>query len=156
MSSRIRKSATAAAFLCAVTGSFEGLQQTAYRDPVGIATICYGATKNVRMGMKATKAECDARLVADIIEHEEGLLKCGLRPDLPMRVHLSLVDLAFNAGVGAICKSTAFRKANAGDLIGTCNEQLRWVKAGGVTFRGLVRRRERLRNICLGNEAVPT
>jgi len=41
------------------------------------------------------------------------------------------------------------RKANAGDLRGACDALLLWNKAGGQVVRGLDRRRQAERALCL-------
>lgn len=146
--SRMRNSAAFAAAVCAFVGGYEGLQLVAYRDPVGIPTICYGETRNVRMGMTASKAECDAKLLASLIAHEDGMLRCLIRP-LPEGAHLAFLSLTYNIGVARFCASTLARKANAGDIAGACDELPKWNRAGGVEWRGLTRRRAAERDICL-------
>lgn len=143
-----RKSAIATATLVTLVGGFEGLRQNAYRDPIGIPTICYGETKGVKLGQTATKAECDTMLMESLAEHEAGMNRC-LRTEIPIKTRIAFVSFTYNVGVGNFCKSTLARKANAGDLIGACNELPRWNKAGGITFPGLTRRREAERKICL-------
>lgn len=146
--SKVRKSAAFAAAAVALVGAWEGLQLTAYRDPIGIPTICYGETKNVRMGMRATKAECDAKLIESLIEHENGMLRC-LKRDVPDGAHLAFLSLTYNVGVGNFCRSTLVKKANAGDIRGACEELMKWNRAGGIVFRGLTNRRKAEREICL-------
>lgn len=146
--SKVRKSAAFAAVVCAFVGGWEGLQLVAYRDPINIPTICYGETKNVRMGMKATKAECDAMLIESLIEHEDGMLRC-LKREVPDGAHLAFLSLTYNVGVGNFCRSTLVKKANAGDIKGACEELMKWNRAGGVVFRGLTNRRKAEREICL-------
>lgn len=146
--SKVRKSAAFAAAAVALVGAWEGLQLTAYRDPIGIPTVCYGETKNVRMGMKFTKPECDLMLVKSLIEHEDGMLRC-LKRDVPEGAHLAFLSLTYNVGVGNFCKSTLVRKANAGDIKGACDELMKWNRAGGIVFRGLTNRRKAEREICL-------
>jgi lysozyme len=146
--SRVKKTAGGAAVVCAFIGGWEGLQYHAYKDVIGVPTICYGQTKGVKMGMTATKEECDASLIREVVEHEEGLLRC-MRGDLPINAHFAFVSWTYNVGVGNACKSTLVKKANAGDVKGACNELLRWNRAGGVVFRGLTRRREAERELCL-------
>jgi len=145
--SRIKQGGAIAGVLCAVVGGFEGIRQTAYKDPVGIWTICYGETKGVRAGMTATRVECDAKLLASLIEHEAGMLKC-LKDPLPSGPHVAFVSFTYNVGVGAFCKSTLAKKANAGDVAAACDELLKWDKAGGITFPGLTRRRQAEFFIC--------
>jgi GH24 family phage-related lysozyme (muramidase) len=142
--------AGAATFIAAATayvGQHEGRMLTAYQDVSGVWTICNGDTKNVRQGQKATDAECDERLLERLIEHEAGMLKC-LRVELPPHAHLAFLSLTYNIGVDAFCGSTAARRINAGDLVGACDQILRWNRAGGVVWRGLDSRRKSEREIC--------
>jgi lysozyme len=146
---RAKRLSAGALGVCLIfVGGFEGLRQTAYRDVVGIPTICYGETKNVRMGQTATRAECDSMLVHSLVEHEDGMLKC-LRVALPEKTQQAFLSFTYNVGAGAFCGSTLLRKANAGDIRGACDELLRWDKAGGVVFPGLTRRRLAERSMCL-------
>lgn len=150
--SRLKKGAAITAVLVTLVGGFEGLRLTAYRDPVGIPTICFGETKDVKMGQKHTRAECEAMLVDSLIEHEKGMLKC-----LTVKVHddtyAAFLSFTYNVGVGAFCKSTLAKKANAGDIRGACNELLKWDKAKGVRLPGLTKRRHQERALCLKGAA---
>jgi lysozyme len=138
-----------AAVAITMVGAFEGLRLAAYRDPVGIPTICYGSTRGVQIGDRATKAECDALLVEELIEHEQGIRRCLRDPDkLTDGQYVAFVSFAFNVGVGAFCKSTLARKANAGDMAGACAELSRWDKARGIRLPGLTKRRAEERRIC--------
>lgn len=154
--SNLRTGSAFALAACALIGGFEGLRQTAYRDVVGVPTICYGETKNVRMGMRRTKPECDEMLVQSLIGYDDGLMQC-LKPerrDLADGVHLAMLSVTYNIGIGAFCHSTMARRINAGDIKGACNALLAWNKAGGVPWPGLTRRRQAERKICL--EGLPT
>lgn len=146
--SRMRKGTTAAALAVAVVGGFEGLRQTAYRDVVGVPTLCYGETRGVKMGMTATRAECDAMLLAGLADFERGVLSCASVP-MPDPRLVAHVSLAYNIGIGAYCRSTVLRRLNAGDVRGSCEAFLMWNKAKGITFPGLTRRREAERKLCL-------
>lgn len=138
-----------AATAIALVGAFEGLRLYAYRDPVGIPTICYGSTRGVQIGDKATKAECDALLIGELVEHEQGMRRCLREPDkLTDGQYIAFVSLTYNIGVGAFCKSTAARLINAGDMAGACAQISRWDKAGGMRLPGLVKRRAEERRIC--------
>ena len=53
----------------------------------------------------------------------------------------ALVSFVFNVGGGAFRESTLLRELNAGDYDAVPRELNRWVKAGGRTLPGLVRRR---------------
>lgn len=140
--------AAAVALSVAFVGGWEGLRTTAYRDIVGVWTTCYGETRGVKPGDSYTKAECDSMLAARIDEFDRGLDRC-LTADLPVETRIAVVSWSYNVGLGAACRSTLVRKANAGDLAGACNELPRWNRAGGRVIRGLTNRRVSERALCL-------
>jgi lysozyme len=121
----------------------------AYRDIVGIWTICDGVTAGVKPGMTETKAGCEARREAELVKHAEPVLACvpGLKGH-PHQIAAS-VSLAYNIGTAGFCRSTAARRFNAGDWRGGCDAFLAWNKAGGKVVNGLARRREDERRLCL-------
>lgn len=129
-------------------GDWEGLRTTAYRDIVGVWTVCYGETKGVHASDRYSEAECDAMLAREIIAYEAALDRC-LKPEVPVGMKIALVSWTYNVGPGAACRSTLVRKANAGDLAGACNELPRWNRAGGTVIRGLSNRRMSERAMCL-------
>jgi len=144
---------TTAAVIAGSTGiiaAWEGLRHDAYLDIVGVATICYGSTKDVRLGMRKTTAECLALLEQDIAEHFYGMKQC-LRVDPPFHTTVSLLSLAFNVGVPRFCASTLVRQINEGlppEVY--CQQFDRWVFAGGKRVRGLENRRRDEKALCLG------
>jgi lysozyme len=147
---RLKKVAAAGALAVALVGGFEGLRLNAYRDVVGVATVCYGETRGVKMGDRHTKAQCDELLLKGLQDFERGVLACapGLSNAPDTRV-VSHVSLGYNIGVGAYCKSTVVRRFNAGDTRGSCDAFLMWNKAKGITFPGLTRRRQAERELCM-------
>jgi GH24 family phage-related lysozyme (muramidase) len=128
-------------------GQWEGLRTTAYRDVVGVWTVCYGETKGVRAGESYSKAECDAMLARELVAYEAALDQCLTHP-VPVGMKIALVSWTYNVGAGAACRSTLVRKANRGDLAGACNELPRWNRAGGRVIRGLTNRRLSERAMC--------
>ncbi|WP_227754346.1 lysozyme [Stagnihabitans tardus] len=150
MKSRLAMAAGLMAAAVALVGGFEGRRLSAYLDGGGVPTICFGATKGVRLGDTATAGECDSRLRADLVEHEAALRACLKAPDaIPDQSYLALVSWAFNVGTGAACKSTAVRLVNAGDLRAACNQLPRWVRDNGRVIPGLVNRRQSEQALCL-------
>lgn len=132
----------------------EGLRQYAYRDPVGLPTICFGSTHGVKMGDFRTVPECKAMLTKEMSDVIQTVDTC--RPGLPPAVLAAFADAAYNIGEHIACdpdKSTAARMLRAGDYAGACNQLLRWDKArvGGVqvVLPGLTKRREMERDLCL-------
>lgn len=136
----------------AFVGAWEGLRLTAYRDVVGIPTVCYGETKGVQMGDSYTKEQCDDMLADRLAEFEAGISAC-IEPwdDLPVKTRISLVSWAYNVGVGGACRSTAVRRFNAGDYRGGCDAVQWWNKAGGRTIPGLVNRRAAEHRLCVAD-----
>lgn len=128
----------------------EGVRLQAYLDPVGIPTICMGATRingqPVRMGTRMTLAECRALFEKDARWHRLGLLPfytaLTVASRLPPARDAAFSDMAFNVGIGATGKSTAMRRLNAGDVAGACQALTWWNKAGRRVLRGLVVRVE--------------
>lgn len=145
---RLAGMTTAAAI--AFVGAWEGLRLTAYRDIVGIPTVCYGETRGVHLGDRHTRTECDAMLLASLRRHEAGMRRCLNAPDrLPEKTYIAFVSLTYNIGVGTFCRSTAARRLNAGNIRGACEAATWFDKAGGRKVRGLVRRRVAEHALCV-------
>lgn len=149
---KIAGSAAALAVAVTLIGDFEGKRNQAYRDVVGVWTLCYGETRGVHRGDTATDGQCDAMLAKAIVEFEAGLDKC-LISDVPIKAKIAFVSWAYNVGVGAACKSTLVRLANAGDLKGACEQLPRWnkgtINGKRTVIRGLTKRRITERDLCL-------
>ena len=143
-----QKTAGWLAIAIAVVGAYEGISLTAYPDIVGVPTICYGETKNVKLGQTATKEQCDSQLSARLVEFNQGVESCVTRP-MRDNERVAFVSLSYNIGVDAFCKSTVVRRFNAGDKAGSCDAFLMWNKAGGKVVQGLVNRRQKEREMCL-------
>jgi lysozyme len=148
--SRIKKGGALAASVVALVSGFEGLRTYAYRDPVGIPTICFGETRGVRMGDHKTPAECKDMLIARLAEFETGMRKCLASPDtIPDNAYAAFLSFTYNAGPGNFCKSSVASRANAGNLRGACDALLMWDKSRGIRLPGLTRRRQEERALCL-------
>lgn len=127
---------------------WEGRELRAYRDIVGVPTICYGETRGVRMGDIATPAECDSMLAQAVAEFDLAIRPC-LPPVLPDKTRAAFISAAYNIGSSAFCKSSMSRRALAGQLQDACDALLLWNKAGGRVVKGLVNRRNAERRLCL-------
>lgn len=121
---------------------WEGVETKAYRDIVGIPTVCYGETRGVKMGDTYTEEQCYAMLEKSVGEYYQGLLPYITNPDVPIGVRASLTELAYNVGVQTVGTSTMMKLANQGKYVAACNELRKWVKAGGKTVKGLENRRQ--------------
>lgn len=123
---------------------WEGIHLTAYRDIVGIPTICWGETKGVKMGMKKTRAECDAMLEKTVINDYYLPLVDRVKnfTSAPDSVQASMISGAYNFGVGGQLKSTQIRRITERAWRAACEAQTAWNKANKKVVRGLVNRRE--------------
>ena len=119
---------------------FEGFRPDAYLVPVGIPTIGFGFIRGVKMGDKMTLAEARDRLKREIVEYEQGVLAaCTRQPN--QNQFDAFVCFAFNVGVAGFKKSSVLKAHNRGDYQAAARAFGLWVKAGGKTWPGLVRRR---------------
>jgi lysozyme len=148
MGRKVAISAAVLASLVTLVGTFEGLRTTAYRDPVGVPTICFGETRHVYMGETISPDQCKQMLGSRLTEFARGVDAC-LRLPTPDKTFVAFVSFAYNVGTGAFCSSTLVRLANAGDLTAACNELPKWANAGGHPLPGLVTRRAEERTLCL-------
>lgn len=144
----IGATAGALSIATAVVSYYEGYQPTAYRDPVGVPTICFGHTATARMGQTLSQERCTELLQADL-GHAFSAVDRRAQVDLPPPTRAALASFVYNVGEGAFARSTLLRKLNAGDLRGACHELSRWVYAGGRKLNGLVKRRATERELCL-------
>jgi lysozyme len=148
--SRLKKGGALAASVVALVSTFEGLRTYAYRDPVGIPTVCFGETRGVKMGDHHTPAECKDMLVSRLQEFETGMRRCLVMPDsIPDQPYAAFLSFSYNVGTGAFCKSSVARNANAGNLRDACDALLMWDKAAGIRLPGLTKRRQQERALCL-------
>lgn len=151
----IGATAGALSIATAVVSYYEGYQPTAYHDPVGVPTICFGHTATARMGQTLSQERCTQLLQADL-GHAFSAVDRRAQVDLPPPTRAALASFVYNVGEGAFARSTLLRKLNAGDLRGACHELSRWVYAGGRKLNGLVTRRATERELCLkGIEQEP-
>jgi lysozyme len=153
MTSAQRKAA-ALAIATALAVPAEGLRQYAYRDPVGLPTICFGSTQGVKMGDFRTVPECKALLTKEMMYAVQAVESC--RPGLPINVLAAFSDAAYNVGEHIACdssRSTAARFLAAGRYADACQQLPRWNRATvagvSVPLAGLTKRREMERDICL-------
>lgn len=153
MASRFKKITgitVAGAMAVTLIGGFEGLRLNSYPDVIGVWTACYGTTKGIKPGMKFTKAQCDAKLIEELVQHEEGMRKCLKTPDaIPDKPYIAYVSLTYNIGVGGFCKSSLPALINAGNYREACFRLLSFNKAGGKVVKGLTNRREQEKKFCL-------
>ena len=127
---------------------YEGYRAKPYLCPANVATIGYGSTyyadgKKVAL-QDPPMDEPTARALL-LVELEHTYLPGVLRncPILATDVRKcnSIVDFAYNCGVGRLQTSTLKRKINASDWEGAKEQLMLWTKGGGKVLPGLLKRR---------------
>jgi lysozyme len=93
--------------------------------PGDVPTIGFGTTEGVKPGDTTTPPKALARALQDVSQYEGAIKRCVTAP-LHQHEYDSFVDLAYNVGPGAFCRSALVKKLNAGDYAGACAEILRW------------------------------
>ncbi len=141
--------AAAAGILMNIVPEHEGVVNKGYRDPVGIPTKCVGDTTNVVLGRVYTDEECRVSLDTQLIAHAKPVIACTPQIKDNPYVLAAAIDLAYNIGTHAYCKSTVANRFRAGRIRDGCDGMLAWVYAKGRKLPGLVKRREANRALCL-------
>lgn len=144
---RLKKGGAIGALLIAVVGGFEGVSLVAYRDPVGVYTVCYGETEGVKKGDRYTLQQCKDMLEKSLQKYIAGINRCVKVP-LPEKRWVALVSFSYNVGISAACNSSVVKLINAGRTRDGCDALLRWSRAG-IYPRMLLKRRQKERAMCM-------
>lgn len=102
----------------------EGLSLAAYKDSAGIPTICYGETKGVKMGQRATLSDCQKQLIESAGEHAKAL--DGLPMQLSDVALIGSVDFIYNVGVAGFNGSAVKRHLKNLDYAAAGKAVLNW------------------------------
>lgn len=129
---------------------FEGFRSDLYDDAAGHCTIGYGhlvhtgscngsEAAELRHGITRERA---LELLAEDASAASAAVNDAV--DVPLDQHQfdALTSFVFNVGSGAFRKSTLLSLLNEGKYADVPGQLDRWVKAGGRTLEGLVRRRK--------------
>lgn len=144
-------SAPAAFFVYDVTIPSEGVYTSVYLDPVQLPTVCVGRMdKKLKLGQTFTLDECMDMLAKDWKKHQAQLDKVVKVPYKSEWQQQALTDFTFNLGIGNVQSSTLLKLLNQGKHVEACKQLTRWVKAGGKTLAGLVKRRNKEMPFCMG------
>ena len=162
----------------AVSGAYliepwESTQNHAYKDMVGVVTICMGETKGVKMGDYRTDEECEESLAKELAAYNKAMRK-HVKVELKPYEEVAYTSFVWNLGETNFKNSTLLKKLNQGDHEGACNELLKWnkstfnkqsavtqIKRGEVctklsngmfscTVKGLTNRRKHEYEVCIG------
>ena len=126
---------------------FEGFSAVPYQDPVGVWTIGYGSTRDLRMApVCATTAPVTETEGALMVKRDLSSACQTVQGDVQVPLNdnqkAALEDFVYNLGMGNFKSSTLLRKLNAGDYAGAAAEFDKWDMAGGKVLAGLLRRRQ--------------
>lgn len=153
--SKIRNAAIGIGALFAACGAaaplvlqWEGWENKAYADIVGVWTACAGTTRGIKPGQTFTDAQCESKAAQELVEYGTAIAPC-LPREMPVEARAAFISTAYNIGPAAFCGSSMSKRAMAGDLRGACDALLMWTKAGGREVQGLVNRRRDERKLCL-------
>lgn len=127
---------------------FEDFRSKAYLCPAKVWTIGYGHTGGVKSTDTISKEDANSLLLKDLEKYEKAV-NTLVSVDLNQNQFDAITSFTFNLGEGALAKSTLLKKLNAKDYKGAAEEFLKWNKAGGQVLAGLVKRREKEKELFL-------
>ncbi len=133
--------------IIAFTAPFEGESHVAYRDPVGVLTICDGETQGVHVGQHMTHQQCMAAMAKRVPQYLGPVDR--MMPSLTTNQRIAFTDFAWNEGVGRLEHSGIPPLMNHGQIRAGCDRLLKFDTAGGHVYPGLSKRRKAERELCL-------
>lgn len=132
---------------------FEGFSTKPYKCPAGVPTIGYGSTfyldgRKVTMADKSiTKIEGTELLKSMLVSFEKYVDSYCI-DTINQNQFDALVSFCYNLGPANLKSSTLLKKVNKNPNDESIRlEFMKWVKAGGKTLPGLVKRREAEANL---------
>lgn len=141
-----RRGAAAIVLCLSLIPHWEGVDLTVKPDRLagGLPTGCVGQTTyddpDLTVGQTFTYSECMERFRKDLPKYAAPIARCV---KVPLTAHqwASLIDAAYNAGPGAVCKSPMVKAFNAGE--NGCDKFAGWhVGTRTIPYvRGLANRR---------------
>ena len=115
-------------------------------DPKGVITVCSGLTNydipDLKPGDVYTRVMCNEAEAAALPEYNEMLVSC-----LPANFlvgdhqHVAMLSFVYNVGKKNFCDSSVGREFRAGHRQAACKNMGNFVRATGVTLKGLENRR---------------
>ena len=126
------------------TGNFK-----AYKKKGDVPTIGYGHTKSVKLGSKITEEEAEQLLEQDIINHI-NVLSC-IKVPLTDNQKIALASLIFNIGGTKFRKTNLLKYINEGQVDKAAMEFDKFIYSGGEVKPGLIKRREKEKELFLSS-----
>lgn len=135
----------------ALIKQFEGLRLKAYKCPAGVWTLGYGETRGIRPGMVWTREQAEKALIEGVKPYANTVAKAIGKVPTTQNEYDAMVSFCFNVGDGAFRKSSVLRHHVRGQKKLAADAFMKWVKGGGRTLPGLVRRRKAERALYLSD-----
>lgn len=140
-----------------------GVCYKAYLDTIAepdVPTIGHGQTvlfnsdgsvkRRVRMSDVLTREAADQQFAIGLqAQYWQPYRSCVTADTLAAQTDAAMTSLTWNIGTGGMCRSTAMKRLNAGDIAGACTALTWWDKAGGRVVRGLFNRRKDEYKLCM-------
>lgn len=120
---------------------FEGCRLSAYQDSVGVWTIGYGHTKNVKPGDVCTPEQAKEYLIQDISLCEAGISRL-IHFSVTQGQFDALVSFTFNLGLHTLATSSLLSYMIHGCNTKASEEFEKWCHAGKEILPGLLKRRQ--------------
>lgn len=114
----------------------------AYLCPAGVATIGFGCTSGVKLGMVWSAEQAEEALRREIAKFEDAVTR-SVTVEVNQNQFDACVSLAYNIGEAGFRRSSILRKLNKGDMTGAAQAFRLWNQGGGRVLPGLVSRRMR-------------
>lgn len=153
MATKTQKTTAWVTICVACVAGFEGLRTSTYFDVGGIPTICFGETKNIKVGDKFTPEQCKAMLADRIVKDFGPAVDRCISHPLPPNRKAAYTSFTYNVGASAFCTSSTARLENEDRYMEACNALMKFnkIRIGGVLIYspGLNNRREEERKLCL-------
>lgn len=128
----------------------EGYKSDAYIPvPGDVPTIGFGTTEGVEIGDKTTPERALVQLLKDSNKFQKAIKTCVKVP-LYQYEYDAYIQLSYNIGPAAFCKSSIVKELNAGNYESACKHILDWNKFNGKPLPGLTKRRQEEYRTCTG------
>lgn len=129
---------------------WEGKENAAYKDIVGVWTQCYGNTNNVDRTKPKTDDQCSDELAEELVNYNAKMKKY-VKVELTVGQEAAFTSFVYNVGEGNWQRGTPLKLLNQGKATEACQYLMRYNKAGGKVVQGLTNRRKAEMEVCLGN-----
>ena len=136
----------------ALIGNAEACRREPYYCPARVLTDGVGNTNGVIANKLKTDEEIAMDWVRNIAESEKCVNQYANGQAMNVNQFSAITSFTFNAGCGALQKSTLARYAQRERWSEMCGQLKRWTFGGGKELPGLVKRRGDEYRLCMKDE----